>query len=110
MHAMLLTRELLGDIPVVGSGLAGYVLAALDVAAHLSAVVATDIGTHHAAHDNTTDGGDVPTAAATDLVAEDAADQSTDDRAGEVRAASHLNDLFAFDPASLYGCSNDRAH
>ena len=59
LHAMLLAAEGVGDIPLVGSGLAGHVLATLDVLGlrRLSAAVATDVGAHRAACDSATDRG-----------------------------------------------------
>src|SRR5450759_3476261 len=49
LHAMLLAPEVVGDIPVVGLGLAGHVLATLDVLGlHLLSAAATDLGSHRA--------------------------------------------------------------
>ena len=75
LYAMLLAPEVVGDVPMVGPGLAGYVLATLDVSGlHLlSAAAATDLGAHRAPGDSATDGGNSLTASATDLMAENAA-------------------------------------
>ena len=57
-----------------------------------------------------TDGGDIVTASATDLVTENAANYGADDRPRNVELASVLRDLFLLDPASLLGCSDHRTH
>jgi hypothetical protein len=108
---MLLAAEAVDDIPVIGSSLAGHVLATLDVfGLHLlSAAVATDVGAHRAPCDNATDSGEISTASATDLVPENAADYGAGNRPRNVDAASLLHDLFALDPASLLGWSDPRA-
>src|SRR4029450_13477934 len=82
LNAMLLAPEVVGGIPVVGPGLAGYVLATLDVSGlHLlSAAAATDLGAHRASGDSATDRGDSLTASAADLMAENAAAHGTDQR------------------------------
>jgi hypothetical protein len=109
LHAMFLAPEVVGDIPVVGLGLAGRVLATLDVLG-LRLLSTTDVGAHRASCDSTTDGGDIITASATDLVTENAANYGADDRPRNVEIASILRDLFLLDPASLLGCSDHRAH
>src|SRR5688572_6325537 len=99
---MLLTPELVRDIPVVGLGLAGNVLATLDIARLrlLSAdAEATDLGTCCATHDGATDRGNILTASAPDLVAEHATDHRADERPGNADFASILSDLFLLDPA-----------
>jgi hypothetical protein len=108
---MLLAAEGVGDIPVVWSGLAGYIFAALDVLGlHLLSAVATDVGAHRGARHSAADSGDILTAPATDLVTENATDYGAGNRPGNVGAASILHDLFALDPASLLGWSDHRAH
>ena len=78
---MLLAPEVVGDIPVVGSGLAGRVLATLDVLG-LRLLSTTDVGAHRGPCDSATDSGDIVTASATDLVTENAADYGADNRPG----------------------------
>jgi hypothetical protein len=108
---MLLAAEGVGDIPVVGSGLALHVLATLDVSGlHLlSAAIATDVGAHRGARYRTTDSSEILTASAADLVTENAANDGADSCPRNVKVASFLRDLFLLDPASLLGRSNHRA-
>ena len=70
LHGMILTAEVVGDIPVGRAGLSGYVLATLNVLGGylLTAACATHVGSHHGTCDSATSGGKVLTAAATDLV------------------------------------------
>jgi len=106
---MLLPAEVVGDIPVIGSGVAGHAGATLDVLGnHLP--FATDVGTHRGPRDSATDRSEILTATATDLVTENAADYGAGDGPGDICFASLLNDLFALDPASLLGRSDHRTH
>jgi hypothetical protein len=109
---MLLAAEGVGDIPVIGPGLAGHVLATLDVLGlhRLPAAVATDVGADRAPCDSATESGDILTASTADLVTENAANYGADNRARNVELASFLRDLFLLDPASLLGWSDHRAH
>jgi hypothetical protein len=116
LHAMLLASKIVGDIPMVGTGLARNVLATLDVAGlrllH-AASAATDLGTHRASRDSATDCGDSVARSATDLVTENATDHGTDERSGNVQVAGPTlgkRYLLAFDPASLLGRSDHGSH
>ena len=105
---MLLAAECVRDIPVGGSGLAGHVLATLDVLRnHL--LFSTDVSAHRGPRNSATDRREILTATATDLVTENAANYSAGNGPGDVGFASILNDLFALDPASLLGWSDHRA-
>ena len=82
LYAMLLTAEIISDIPVAGTGLAGYVFTTLHVPGLrlLSPADAIDVGAHRGPRDCTTGSGDIVAASATDLVTENAADNRTDYR------------------------------
>jgi hypothetical protein len=80
---MLLAAEVVGDIVVVGLGLARNVLTTLNVASlHWLAAdpKATGLGAYRTPRDRAADGGDILTASAADLVAENAADHGADHR------------------------------
>ncbi|MDO8596111.1 MAG: hypothetical protein Q7R45_05760, partial [Sulfuricaulis sp.] len=59
--------------------------------------------------DSATEGGDILTRSATDLVTKNAANHGADNRPRSIDLAPILRDLFALDPASLLGCSAHRA-
>ena len=103
---MLLAPESVGDVPVIGTGLARNVLATLDVAGlrllH-AACAATDLGTYRASRHGATDCRNSVARSATDLVTENATDHGTDERSGNVQVAGPTlgeRYLLAFDPAS----------
>jgi hypothetical protein len=73
-----------------------------------AAAVATDIGTHRGSRDRATGCGDVLPAPAADLVAENSADDGAGNCSGYIRITALLNDLLAFDPASLLGRADHR--
>ena len=112
LHAMRLATEIVGDVPVIGIGLVGHGVAALDIPGlqRLLATAATDLGAHCGPGDSSAGCGDVLAPSAADLVAQDAADDGAGNRTGDVDAASFLRDLFAFDPAVLLGRAEHRAH
>src|SRR5665647_386350 len=58
LNAMLLAPEVIGDIPIFGSGLAGYASATLDVLSRCLLSVA-DVGTHRSPCDNAADRGEI---------------------------------------------------
>jgi hypothetical protein len=110
LNAMLLTPEVVVDVPVLGLSLAGYVSATLDVLRiRLLSVVAADIGAHRGSRDSATGSREILSASATNLMAQNAADDRAGNRTGNVGVASILDDLFALDPASLLGWSDHRA-
>lgn len=112
LHAMLLAAEGVGDIPIVGMGLAGHIFATLDVPGlyRLSIAAATDIGAHRGPRYSPAGSGDILTPSASDLVTQNAADDGAGNRSGNIDAASFLGDFFAFDPASLFGRADHRAY
>ena len=87
---MLLAAEVVSDIPIVGSALAGRAGATLDVLGMHLLAVATDVGADRGARDRATGGGDVLAAPAADLVTEDAANDGARDGRRHVGAASIL--------------------
>ena len=99
---MLLSAEVVGDIPIVGPRLAGHVLATLYV---LRLPATIDVGTYCCPPHGADDGGGIVTASAADLVTEYAADYAADNRARNVVSAL---DLFLLDPAALFGSRNYR--
>ena len=108
LNAMLLAAESVSNIPVIGSCLAGHILATLDILS-LHLLPTTDVGAHRAPCDSATDCGGIVAASAADLVTENAADDCADYRSGNVELASILN-LLLLDPASLLRSRDDRAH
>ena len=110
MDPMPLASEVVADIPIVGAGLAGYAFATLHIPgiSLLRATIATDIGAHCCPRDGATGSGDILTASATNLVAQNAANDGAGNRSGNVGVASIRNDLFALDPASLFGWTDHR--
>jgi hypothetical protein len=104
LDPVLLAAEVVGHVPVVGSRLVRHRSAALHVLRRdLAGVAPVHVGTHRSPADDADRRGHVLAAAAADLVAEDAADHRTDDRARHVRAAAVLAHLLALDPAALLG-------
>src|SRR5262249_11545737 len=71
---------------------------------------ACDVGADYRTADRTAGRGDVSAGPAADLVAEYPADDSTDDRAGDVRPTGRLNHLLAFYPAALARRPHDGTH
>lgn len=112
LHAMRLAAEVVGDIPEVGTGLVGRRFATLDIPGldGLPAAVATDVGAYCGPCDSPAGGGDILAPSVTDLVAQNATYDGAGNRSGHVDAASLLSNFFGFDPASLLGCSKNRAH
>jgi len=84
---MLLVPKDVGDIPVFRSRITGGARAMLDVSgSHLLLVsVAIDVGSHHRSCDCATCSGEVLVASVSDLVTENPADQSADNRLGCIR-------------------------
>ena len=109
---MRLAPEGVGDLPIVGTGLAGQAFATLDVPGVnlLVSPIAARIGAHRCPRDCAAGRGNILTASAPNLMAEYAANDGPDDRAGHIDATTFLNDLFAFDPASLFGCAEHGAN
>ena len=101
LNAMLLAAESVSNIPVIGSCLAGHILATLDVLS-LHLLSTTNVGAHRGPCGSATDSGDIVAASATDLVTKDAADDCADNRSRDVDLASLL-DWLLLDPASLLG-------
>ena len=66
----------------------------------LGTTVATDAGAQRRAGDGATGSGNILTAAATDLMPENAANHCPNDCTRNIGAASILNDLFLLDPAA----------
>src|SRR5687768_11986790 len=112
LHVVLAAAEVVGDIPVVGIRRAGYVRATPDVARGgvPSAVIATDVVAQGGTCYRASGRGDILAASSAHLVAEHAADDPAEDRAGNVRATLLLGDLLAVDPAALLGLTDDRAN
>src|SRR5258708_25611153 len=111
LDAMLHAAKDVGDIPMRGAGLAGHVLATLDVPRfHLLSAFATDVRADRAARERAADGCDVLAASAANLVTEDSAQDPADDRAADVGLAAILHDLLALDPAALLRWADHRAH
>ena len=106
---MILAPEVVGDIPVVGSDLAGYVFAMFHVSG-FRLLSATDVGPNRAPGDSAAHRGKIIAASIADLMPEYAAEYSTDKRSRNVDPALLLGDLFLVDPASLLGCSDHGAH
>ena len=109
LYAMLLTAEIISDIPVVGAGLAGYIFTALHVPGLRLLLSTTDLGAYCAPCNGATDSGDVVTASAADLVTKNAANDRADNRPGNVDLVLCLGNLFLCDPAALLGSSGYRA-
>src|ERR1700687_3920894 len=111
LHAMRLAAEVVGDIPVVGSGLAGRAGATLHVLELcLLFAAAADLRAHPGPRDGATGGREILTVSATDLVTENAADHGAGNGCGNVGAASILSDLLVLHPAALLRWSHHRAH
>ena len=105
---MFLAPEVVSDIPVVRSELAGYVFAALHVPGS-RLLPATDVGTHRASYNGAPDRGEIVTTPTTDLMADYAANCGADDRSRNIDTAL-LRDLFLLDPASLPWRSGHRMY
>ena len=105
LHAMRLAAEGIGNLPIVGTGLAGHAFATLDIPGVnlLPTIIAAHVGAHRGPCDCAAGRGDILTASAPNLMAENATDDGPDDRPGDIDATTLLNNLLAFDPASLLG-------
>src|SRR5438105_14404431 len=100
---MLLPAEVVGHVPVVGSRIAWRVRAALHVLAvhRRPAVVAIHVAADRRTGHRPADRRGRVAAARADLVAQDAADHTADDRARNIGIAVVLDDVLALDPAAL---------
>jgi len=113
LDVMLDPAEVVSDIPIIRLQLTLHVFAALDVLAVNGLLASSDVGTDRPAGNRAADGGYVSSVSAADLMAEHAADNRADDRAGNVHPAAFLMGLARFHPAPLLGRPNDgmyRAH
>jgi hypothetical protein len=110
LNAMFDAAEIVSDVPVIGLHLALHVFATLDVLAVNGLIASADIGADCRTGNRAARGGYVSAVPAAYLVAEDAADDGTDDRSWNVDAATFLVGLARFDPASLLGRPDDRMY
>ena len=109
---MLLSAEVVRDIPIVRPSLR-YIGATLYVlAVHvLSAAATPNVGAQRGPSDSTTDSSDIPSTPAPDLMPENTANYPSRNRRGNVGAvAAILYDLLALNPATLLGLTDDRSH
>ncbi len=73
LHAVFLTPEVVGDLPVGRTALAWSIGAMLYVpGCRLLTTIATNVGAHRCPRDNATGSGEILTASVTDLVTENA--------------------------------------
>src|ERR1700694_1850479 len=110
LRTMLDAPEVIRDVPVVRPSSARDGLATLNVAIVYGLPATIHVRPDRGTGDSAASCRDVPTASATDLVAENAADDPADDCARNVGAAAIFDDLLALDPATLLGRADDRAH
>src|SRR5688572_27402143 len=108
LNAMILSAEVIGDIPVVGPRFARHAGTLLYVLGFCLLACAPDVGANRSACHSATDGGDILTASATYLVTENAANDGANNRTGNIGTATRLRNLFALDPAALSRCTQDR--
>src|SRR5688572_8113933 len=110
LHAVLLALEAIHHVVVLGAAAARHrgALAHILRVHPAAGLVARDVGSDGRARDGADAGGDVVAAPATDLVAEDAADQPADDRAADLVAA--VGHALPLDPAALLRTAVDGAH
>lgn len=101
---MRLTAEDIGHLPIVWTGLAGNAFATLDISSgsFLSTIVSAHVGADRGPCNCAAGRGDILTASAPNLMAENAANDGSDNCPRYIGATTLLNDLLAFDPASLF--------
>src|SRR5438034_6459294 len=108
LHSMLDAPEVVTHVPVVGLTGARHVLTTLDVLVIGNGPAASRVCTDRGTGYGTPGRGDVSAASATDLMAENTADDPADDRTGHIGAAAIFDDLFSLYPATLLGWTDHR--
>src|SRR5258708_12668927 len=99
LDAMLHAAKDVGDIPMRGPGLAGHVLATLDVPRfHLLSAFPTDVRADRAARERAADGCDVLAASAANLPTQDPPEDPAHDRPANTGPAPPLPDSLTLHP------------
>src|SRR5438477_4870923 len=107
---MLDPAEVVGDVPIFRPSIARNILAPLDVPVVYRLPAATYVRPDRGTGNSAADSSNVPAASAANLMSENAADDSADNRARNVGPAAILDHLLPLDPATLLRRTDDRVH
>src|SRR3954470_15467998 len=102
LHAVVLSAELVSDVPMLRLRIVRDRLATLHIAClclRLADAEGADLRARRATRDCAADCRDRVALSAADLMAEDAAEHTTDQRAGNADGAGALRHCFLFEPA-----------